>query len=119
MVARVMAARLRLLVGLHALVTHLGHTEPPPGGCGDHGARSTHEVVTPGLPTVVVSGLARGLRPVRSGPPLTGRSIGMALALAAGLVAVGARPGRSRRIADTGAGWRSLLLGAPPVLPSF
>jgi hypothetical protein len=119
MVARVMAARLRLLVGLLALVTLVGLAVPPAVASDDHAGRSAHEVVTPGSTTVVVSALVRGLRPERSGPPLTGRSIGMALALAAGLVAVGARPGRARRIADTGAGWRSLLLGAPPVLPSF
>lgn len=119
MVARVMTARLRLLVGLLALVTFIGLTVHVVASASDEAAPTKHEVVTGASMTNVVPALARAVRPLRSVSPSAGRSIGMVLALAAGLVAVGARSRRARRIADTGDSWRSLLLGAPPVLSSF
>jgi hypothetical protein len=74
---------------------------------------SKHEVVSaPTAPTSLSS--VRAPRPLGRGGLPDAALPATLFALAAGLLAVGVRARRARRITDAGGDWRSLLLGAPP-----
>lgn len=115
-----MRARSRLLAGLLAPVVVVGLTVwigPAAADRAARAARADHAVAS-ATPSIARTPSVRAPRPGRTDGPPAGRSTGMVLAFAAGLLAVGAMARRARRIADSGDRWRALLLGAPPAVPA-
>ena len=111
-----MRFRMRLAIGAVLALAFVGVAGHAASGGDARGTHSKHEVVAAPAPSLSPSVVARAARVPRDLPEPILPTMGFALA--AGLLAVGVRTRRARRITDVGGDWRSLLLGAPPASTS-